>query len=82
MWLNLYEAKTSLNLVVRLKLKCWLKKPTHDDIIEAKEYYIQLSFWKILSDASVTFLKYISIKWNIIIQTAVKEMRFVIFDSA
>ena len=31
---------TSLNL----KLKCLLKKPTHDDIIEAKEVYIQQSF--------------------------------------
>ena len=27
-------------LVVQLKLKCWLKQPTHDDIIEAKEIYI------------------------------------------
>ena len=32
----------SSNLVVQLKLKCLLKKPTHDDdIIEAKEVYIQ-----------------------------------------
>ena len=34
----------SLRLVVQLKLKCLLKKPTHDDIIEAKEFYKQLSF--------------------------------------
>ena len=34
---------TSLSLVVQLKLlKCLLKEPTHDDIIE--EFYIQLSF--------------------------------------
>ena len=34
----------SSSLAVQLKLKCLLKKPTHDDIIEAKEFYIQLSF--------------------------------------
>ena len=34
----------SLGLDVQLKLKCLLMKPTHDDIIEAKEVYIQLSF--------------------------------------
>ena len=28
----------------QLKLKCWLVKPTHDDIIETKEVYIQLYF--------------------------------------
>ena len=42
--LNLYEAVKSPGLVVQLKLKCFLMKPTHDDIIEAKEVYIQLSF--------------------------------------
>ena len=42
--LNLYEAVKSPGLVVQLKLKCLLMKPTHDDIIEAKEIYIQLSF--------------------------------------
>ena len=31
-------------LVVQLKLNCLLKKPTHDDIIEAKEVYIRQSF--------------------------------------
>ena len=30
----------SSSLVVHLKLKCLLKKPTQDDIIEAKEFYI------------------------------------------
>ena len=37
--LNLYEAVSSSDLVVQLKLK-----PTHYGIIEAKEVYIQLSF--------------------------------------
>ena len=32
----------SSSSVVQLKLKYWLKKPIHDDIIEA--IYIQLSF--------------------------------------
>ena len=32
------------SLVVHLKLKCLLKKPTHDDIIETMEVYIQQSF--------------------------------------
>ena len=43
-WLNLYETITSSSLVVQLKLKGWLKKPLHGDIIETKEAYIQLSF--------------------------------------
>ena len=34
----------SSSLVVQLKLKCLLKKAFHDDIIEAKEVYIQQSF--------------------------------------
>ena len=38
--LNLYEAVKSPGLVVQLKQKCLLTKPTHDDIIEAKEVYI------------------------------------------
>ena len=42
-WLKLYEAETSSSLFVQLKLKCWLKKPLHDDITEAQEVYIQLS---------------------------------------
>ena len=32
------------SLVIQLKLKCFLEKPTHDDIIEAKEVYIRQSF--------------------------------------
>ena len=32
------------SLVVQLKQNCLLKKPTHDDIMEAKKFYIQLSF--------------------------------------
>ena len=35
---------TSSSLALQLKLKCLLKKPTHDDIIEAKEVYNQQSF--------------------------------------
>ena len=34
----------SSDLVVQLKLKFLLMKPTHVDKIEAKEVYIQLSF--------------------------------------
>ena len=34
----------SYSLDVHLKLKCLLKKPTHDNIIDAKEVYIQKSF--------------------------------------
>ena len=34
----------SSSLVVQLKLKCLLKKPTQDNIIEAKGFYIQLFF--------------------------------------
>ena len=30
------EQITSSSLVLQLKLKCLLKKPTHDDIVEAK----------------------------------------------
>ena len=42
-WLN-NEQITSSSLVVNLKLKCLPKKPTHIDIIEGKEVYIQQSF--------------------------------------
>ena len=42
--LKLYEAITSSSSVVQLKLKCWRKKPLHDDIIEEKKVYIQLAF--------------------------------------
>ena len=42
---------TSSSLAKRLEFKSWLKKPPHDDIIEAEEIYIQLSFeifnWKL-----------------------------------
>ena len=34
----------SSSLAVPLKLKCLLKKPAHDDIMEATEVYIQQSF--------------------------------------
>ena len=42
--LNSTEQITSSSLVVQLKLKCFLVKLTHDDIIEAKEGYIQQDF--------------------------------------
>ena len=38
------EQIASLSLVEQCKVKCLLKKSTHDDIIEAKEFYIQLYF--------------------------------------
>ena len=38
------EQITSSSLVVQLKLKRFPKKPTYNDIIEAKEVYIQQSF--------------------------------------
>ena len=38
------EEITPSSLLVQLKQKCLLRKPTHDDIIEAKEVYIQQSF--------------------------------------
>ena len=34
----------SSSLVLQLKLKCGLKKPLHDGIIEEKKVYIQLVF--------------------------------------
>ena len=36
------EQITSSSLVVQFKRKCLLKKPTQNDIIEAKKFYIQL----------------------------------------
>ena len=45
-WLNSYGANNVVQFCVQLKLKCLLKVPTHDDIIEAKEVYIQQSFGK------------------------------------
>ena len=44
--LNLYEAVKPSGLVVQIKLKCLLMKPSHDDILEAKEVHSQLSFEK------------------------------------
>ena len=41
--LNANEAVKSSGLVVQLKLKCLLMETTHDDLVEAKEVYIQLS---------------------------------------
>ena len=38
------EQITLSSLVVHLKLKCLLKKLTHNDVIEATEVYFQQSF--------------------------------------
>ena len=38
------EQITSSSLVAQLKLKCLLRKPTQDDIIEAQEVYTQQYF--------------------------------------
>ena len=38
------EQMTSSSFVVLLKLKCFVKKPNHDDMFDAKEFYTQLSF--------------------------------------
>ena len=43
-WLNSYGENNIIQFVVHLKLKCLLKKPTHEDIIKAKGVYIQQSF--------------------------------------
>ena len=43
---NLYDAAKSSGFVVQLKLKNFLMKPTHNDIIEAKYVYNKLSFEK------------------------------------
>ena len=48
----------SSGLVVHLKLKYFLMKPTHDDIIEAKEVYNKLSFEKYRKrEVNVAYLK-------------------------
>ena len=44
--LNANEAVKSSGLVVQLKIKCLLMETTHDDMIEGKEVYIQLSLKK------------------------------------
>ena len=36
------EQITSSSLAVQLKLKCLLKKPTHDDIIETKDCLLKV----------------------------------------
>ena len=43
-WLNSYRANNVVEISCAIKLKCLLKKPTPDDIIEAKEVDIQQSF--------------------------------------
>ena len=43
-WLNSYGANNIVQFSCTFKTKVLPKKPTHDDIIEAKEVYIQQSF--------------------------------------
>ena len=43
-WLNSYGANNVVQFSCTIKINCLLKKLTHDDIIEAKEVYIQQSF--------------------------------------
>ena len=43
-WLYSYGANNVVQFSCTFKLKCSLKKPSHDDIVEAKEVYIQQSF--------------------------------------
>ena len=45
-WLNSYEAHNVVQFSCTFKTKVFAKNPTHDDIIEAKEVYIQQSFGK------------------------------------
>ena len=42
--LNSYGANNVVQLSCTIKLRCFLKKPAEVDIIEAKEFYIQLYF--------------------------------------
>ena len=42
---------------MQLKLMCWLKKPAHDYIVEAKKVYIQPSFESYEEKLTVAFLK-------------------------
>ena len=60
--LNLYEAVKSSGLVVQLKLKCLLMRPTQDDI-EAKEVYSQLSFASYKGNFFVAYFKSVSIHY-------------------
>ena len=43
-WLNSYGANNVVLFSCTNKTKVFAKKPTHDDVIEAKEVYIQQSF--------------------------------------
>ena len=46
----------SSSLVLQLKLKCLLKKPAHDGIIEAKEFHDQNKPYGLLSDPTSMIL--------------------------
>ena len=41
-WLNSYGAKNVVQFSCTFKLKCLQKKPTQNNILKAKEFYIQL----------------------------------------
>ena len=45
-WLNSYGANNVVQFSCTFKLKCFLKDPSHDDIIDGKEVYIQQTFGK------------------------------------
>ena len=53
--------RKSSSLVVHLKLKCSLKKPTHDDLIKAKEVYIQQSFGRYKKSVSIECIQILTI---------------------
>ena len=55
-WLNSYGANNVVEFSCKVKLKCLLKKPTHDDIIDAKEFYIQLPFERYKGKLVLRFL--------------------------
>ena len=43
-WLNSYGANNVVQFSCAIQTKVFAEKATHDDIIEAKEFYIQLYF--------------------------------------
>ena len=45
-WLNSYGANNAVQLSCTIKTKVFAEEATSDDIIEAKEVYIQQSFGK------------------------------------
>ena len=43
-WLNSYRANNVVQFSCTIQTKVFAEEATHDDIIEAKEFYIQLYF--------------------------------------